>query len=197
MPEQEKKPELKPIVTGKVTVKKKNGFQKLVGDIFQEDMRNVKGNLYSKIFIPWMKKMISDLGNNTINMMLYGENGANPNVSGRKDYQKISWRNYYDDDDYGYSYQKPARNRSVYDIGEIRYSSYEDAKDVLNCMMDIIHSEYKMVTVGQYLELSGAPHSWNDDDYGWTDISKATIDNVSTSDGIKWIIRLPRPLPIK
>lgn len=195
MPDQEKKPEIKPVVNGAVTVKKKNGFQKLVGDIFQEDIRSVKGNLYTNIFIPWMKKMISDIWTNTGNMMIYGEPRGDSKL-GRTNYQKISWRSY--DDDYDrYDYSKPGRNRSVYDIPEIQYLEYTDAKKVLNDMQRIIASEYHLVTLGQYLELSGQPSNWNDDDWGWTDISNARIDSISTKDGIKWVIRLPRPLPIK
>lgn len=197
MPEQEKK-ELKPVVSGEVTLKKKNGFQKLIGDIFQEDLRNVKGNLYSNIFIPWMKKMISDLGTNTVNMIVYGE--PRGDVSSKKtNYQKLSWRRYYDDEDdrYDNSYAKASRNRAVYDIGEARYKDLEDAQDVLNSMKEIINGEYHIVTVAQYLELSGMPHNWNDDNYGWTDISKVSIDSISTNEGIRWVIKLPRPLPIK
>lgn len=199
--QEQKKPELKPVVSGKVTVKKKNGFQKLISDIFQEDIRTVKGNLYRTIFIPWMKKMISDLGTNTVNMIVYGEPRGDSGINGRRNYQKISWKSYYDDDDdrydNRYSSTKAARNRAVYDIGEINYDEYRDAKAVLDCMQEIISSEYKMVTVRQYLELSGAPNNWNDDNYGWTNISNAVIDNISTADGIKWVIKLPRPLPIK
>ena len=197
MPEQEKKPEIKPVVTGQVQVKKRNGFQKLVKDVFQADVKTVKGDLYSKILVPWLKKMVSDLGENMVHMLVYGNTrGANTN-SGKTNYQKISWRR-DDDDDYRFGYSQPNnRNRAVYDIGEIRYLEYDDAKRVLKSMEALVASEYKMVTVAQYLELSGAPSTWHDNDYGWTNLNGAMIDSISTNDGVRWIICLPRPLPIK
>ena len=75
--------------------------------------------------------------------------------------------------------------------GDIKYNSLGSANEVLHSMMDII-DKYGYVTVADMYDMSDLPCSYIDNNYGWLDLSSASI--LSVRDG--YILRLPKPLPI-
>lgn len=199
MAEPNKKPPetVEPAVKGKVTIKKKNIFQRFLSDLVSDDISSIKGNLYQKIVLPMSKKLLSDTLKNAVDMTFYGESKGSYDSGSRQNYNKIfSWRRYYDDtDDKYYETKSQQRSRVVYDIGETIYTDKDDAEAVLRDMNGLL-KDYGVATVAQYLQLSDCAHSPNDHNFGWSSISDAKIVPVSTDDGMKWTIRLPRPLPL-
>ena len=186
-------------VKGKVTIKKKNIFQRFISDLISDDVSNIKGNIYQKIVLPMTRKLITDTLKNAVDMTFLGELRSGSSYYGetRNNYNKISsWRKYYENEDKYYDTQSQQRSRVVYDIGETTYANKEDAEAVLNDMNKLL-SDYGVVTVAQYLQFSGLSHCSNDHDFGWSSISDAKIVPVSTDVGLQWTIRLPRPLPLK
>ena len=64
---------LERIVTGNVSVKKKNDIQKFAETFVKEDLHTVKSYIWTEVLLPAFKAVISD----SVNMMLYGETSRN------------------------------------------------------------------------------------------------------------------------
>lgn len=185
--EQEPIPEKKveKVVSGTVTRKKKNEVEKFAGEVFSEDIRSVKNYILMDVLVPSLKKAISDIVTNGIDILLYGESGHSKNRSG----SKPSYRNYYDDKN-STSYRP---TRSVYSFDDIGMESKGDAEEVLDGMIDILN-QYGMVSVADMYDLVGAVGNYTDNKYGWTDLRNAYTER--GRDG-RYYVRLPRVIPLK
>ena len=81
---------IKKVVTGKTAVKK-NNVRKLTDIFISEDVSNVKSYVFMDVLVPAIKKAISDIVTDGVDMILYGESGrkgrkrSEGNVSYRKD----------------------------------------------------------------------------------------------------------------
>lgn len=183
--EREKKVEK--VVTNPVTVKKKSSFSKFTNEIISEDAKNVKSYILGEVLIPAIKKAISDIVTDGIDIVLYGGSNRNRSRSGS---DRVSYRNYYDD---------PGRNRSYNDRSSAPQYSYDDivlatrgeAESVLE-RMDELMEAYGLVRVADLYDLVGITGSYTDNKYGWTNIRNAEI--VRVRDGYK--IKMPRAVAI-
>lgn len=181
----------KKVINGQVTTKKKTGFQKFTSNIVNEDMPKVKEYILSDVLIPSIKKAISDIVRNGIDMLLYGEAGRNRDS--RTQGSKISYTKYYNNPIGGVGSGKDNYSRSsVFDFDDIILSSRGDAELVLNLMDETI-SKYGFVKVADLYDFVGITtnnHCANS--YGWTDLRSARITGVR--DG--YVLNLPKALPI-
>lgn len=186
--EQTKEKRVEKVVSGKVTTKKNEGRK--IADIFvSEDVSNVKSYLFMDVLVPAVKKLISDVARDGIDMLLYGRtSGGSGRSSGSG--SKISYRSYYDDgrrDREGYS----ARSRFDYD--DIVFESRGQAEVVRKHMIDTI-DRFGIVTVGDMYDLAGlgAEAPYTSHKYGWSSIRNA--EPVRVRDG--FILKLPKAMPI-
>ncbi len=175
------------IVTGKVITKKKSSFRKFTDEFISEDAKNIKSYVLGEVLIPAIKKAISDIVTDGIDMILYGgTRGSNKRYTS----DKISYRNYYDK---GSSY-RVSDNRSSYNsysYDDIILDSRGEAEDVLSRMDELIES-YGLVRVADLYDLVGITGSYTDNKYGWTNIRNAEI--IRVRDG--YMIKMPRAVPI-
>lgn len=183
--EVKKKKNIEKVVSGKATLKKKNEVQKLAGAFIAEDVADVKTYILMDVLVPTIKKAISDIVSNGINMILYGEKGVENRK--RKSTSKISYEDFYSDK------RSPVRTvKSQYNFDNVILGNRGDAENVLACMDDLI-SEYKMASVADLYQLVGISCEYTDHNYGWTDITKAYVDPIR--DG--YLIRMPRVEKLK
>ena len=182
--EREKKVEK--VVTGKVITKKKNAISKLADEFISEDAKNVKTYVFGEVLIPAIKKAISDIVVDGINMILYGESRGG---SKRSTADRVSYRNYYDRDNRSSASRYSSTSRYSYD--DIILDSRAEAEDVLTRMDELIDA-YKVVSVADLKDLVGITGPYTDNNYGWTNISSAEI--VRVRDG--YMIKMPRAIPI-
>lgn len=182
--EERKRPEK--VVNGPVKTRKKNP---LIGSVVSEEAGNVKSYVLMEVIIPAFKKLVSDVVTDGIDMILYGESGRSRKKSGNA--HKVSYSSYYDDRDRGSRRSSDSR-RDRYSCDDIVLETKGEAVEVL-ARMDEIMDEYKMVRVADLYDLVGITGEYTDNDYGWTNIRSAEVQRVR--DG--WIIKMPRPLPIK
>lgn len=188
--ELEKKPEKKveKVISGKAKTKKKSEFAKFTDIFITEDINNVKSYIFMDVLIPAMKKAISDIVTNGIDMILYGESGGTK--ANRSTASKISYQKYYDrSSDYknsGYT-----RTRTGYSYDDIIVESRGEAEDILTRMEELI-ATYSIASVADLYDLAGISCNYTDNKYGWTNLSSAHVQRVR--DG--YLLKLPKALPI-
>lgn len=177
------------VVTGKVIKKKKGTLQKITDEFISEDVSNIKSYVLGEVLIPAVKKAISDIVTNGIDMILYGGNG---NRTNRGASERVSYRNYT-----SYSSPSPVRRDSYsnystgYTSDDVILNSRGEAEEVL-ARMDELMETYGLVKVADLYDLVGITRSFTDNNYGWTNIRNASI--VRVRDG--YMIKMPRAIPI-
>lgn len=179
------------VITGTVISKKKNGIQKFVDVFISEDANNVESYILLDVLVPAIKKAISDIVTNGIDMILYGGTGKTKSNSAAS---KISYRSYYDrengreNDRRDYS---AARTKTGYNYDDIILDNRGEAEDVLSRMDELI-STYGLVSVADLYDLVGITGNYTDNKYGWTDIRSASV--IRVRDG--YMLKLPKALPL-
>ena len=150
-----------------------------------EDVCNVKSYIFMEVIVPAIKKAISDVVTNGIDMILYGESGKTRRNSTTT---KVSYGKYYNGD------REPRRNppRTGFDYDDIIFENRGDAESVLDAMNEII-SQYGVVSVGDLYDLADvSTDNFTVNKYGWTDIRGCKAKHVR--DG--YILELPKATPI-
>lgn len=177
------------VVTGKVITKKKSGFQKFADEFISEDARNLKSYVIGDVLIPAIKKAVSDIITDGIDIILYGGTSKGPNRRTTAD--KVSYRAYYDGDRRDSRQSSQYQSRNSYSYDDIILNSRGEAEDVLS-RMDELMDTYGLVRVADLYDLVGISGNYTDNKYGWTNIRNAEI--VRVRDG--YMIKMPRAIPI-
>ena len=181
----ERKP-ISKVTKGKVKVKKKSELHKLADTFISEDAAKVKSYVIGDVLIPAIKKAISDIVTNGIDMILYGETGH----SKRSSSSRISYSKYYDDrrDDRRSS---TSALSSRYDYDDVIFETRDEAKEVLERMDELIDL-YGVASIADFYDLAGITGNYTDNKYGWTNLASADV--VRVRDG--YTIKLPRVRPL-
>lgn len=174
----EDKKKVDKIVKGKVKTKKKNG---ILSSFINDDLQDIKKYIVEDVLIPTIKKTITDVVKNSIDMFFYGE-VSRPN---RSNSSRISYSSYYDRD------REPRRRRNDLLIDDIVLESRAEAEEVLDRLDEMIE-EFGMASVLNLYDLIGVTAPFTSDKYGWTDIRNATA--VRVRDG--YLLKLPRVMPL-
>ena len=184
--EKDKEKKVQKVVHGKVKTKKKKTSLK---DVFiSEDAANVKSYVFMDVLVPAVKKAISDIVRDGIDMILYGEarsRKSNSNAS------YVSYRSYSDRDRREERRYSDSRVRSAYSYDDIILETRGEAEDVLTRMDELIDT-YGIVSVADMYDLVGISGNYTDNKYGWTNLRNA--EPVRVRDG--YMLKLPKPGPI-
>ena len=173
------------VVSGAKT--RSNTGRKLTDIFISEDAANVKSYIFMDVLVPAIKKAISDIVTDGIDMVLYGGNGGRHSSSNRSS-NKVSYRSYYDsrdrrDDRYS--------SRTNFDYDDISFKTRGDAEHIREQMMDLI-DRYGFVTVADMYDMAGITAPYTSNKYGWTSIR--TAEPMRVRDG--YILKLPKAIPI-
>lgn len=176
------------VVSGSVKARKKSEIQKFADVFIQEDAQKVKSYILMDVLVPAIKKAISDIVTNGVDMILYGEIGRTKKNGAAS---KVSYRSYYDkrDDRLDYSSNK---TRTGYEYDDIVLDNRGEAEEVL-ARMDELVATYGLVSVADFYDLVGITGNYTDNKYGWTDIRSASVVRAH---GGGYMIKLPRALPL-
>lgn len=179
------------VVSGSAKTKRKSEMRKFTDVFVSEDISNVKSYIFLDVLVPAVKKAISDIVTNGIDMILYGEAGRSR--KGNTSASKVSYRSYYDAvNDRDRRREVGATARNVFDYDDILFETRGDAEAVLDAMNDII-SQFGSASVGDLYDLANVQTSnYTVNKYGWTDIFGCKP--VRVRDG--YILKLPRPIPL-
>ena len=177
------------VVTTPAKMKKRSGFRRFADIIIAEDATNVKSYIFTDVLIPALKKAISDIFSNGIDMLLYGESGKSRKSSPSS---RISYRNYYDrTEDRRDSRNVETYSRDIFDY-DIEFDSIGEANIVLNSLEGLI-DRYGVANIGDLYDLSGiSTTNYAVNKYGWTDVRGAQV--IRSRD--KYVLRMPKATPI-
>lgn len=183
----------KKVTNGTVRVKKKSGLVKVKDSMIAPEASGVQSYIFGNVFIPAMKKLISDIVRDGIDILLYGDtrhdngyqNDKNRYFSGTT---YVSYNRYSDRDDR----DRRRDSRYAYDYKELIFDSARDAKEVLNQLLDILDA-YDSVSVGDLYDAVGMSHNYTDNAYGWTNLSSAEVICVRGD----YMLRLPKAKPLR
>ena len=184
----EVKTSLEKIVSGPVKVRKKSKFSIFASEFISDDAKKIKSYVFGDVLIPAVKKAISDIVVEGINILLYGESRG----KSRNSADRVSYRSYYDRD---------TRASSVANRGNTPYNGYSyddivlstrgEANDVLSRLDEIIDT-YGIARVADLYDLVGITGNFTDNKYGWSSVKSADI--IRVSDG--YMIKMPRAIVI-
>ena len=183
---QEKRVANKPVVKGKVKIKKEPISRKF-SDVFLSDtVDNVKSYVIFDVVVPAVKNLIVDMITNGTEMLV---NGRSSGRSGRRPGDRENYTRFSRGNNIGRNEVVRGTPRNRYGYKEVIFDSRGDAREVLDCMYDIL-DKFKMVSVADYYELGHAEEceTYTDRKYGWFNLDGAEI--VRDSDGYR--IMLPR-----
>lgn len=181
------------VIKGKARTKKKSELSKVASMFISEDATSVKSYVLMDVLIPAVKKAISDIVTDGIDIILYGGSGGSSNRS-RSRGSKVSYSKYYDDRDRD-SDRVRARRPGRYDLDDIVLDTRGEAESVLGTMDDIIDT-YGMVTVADLYDLVGLTCDHTAQKFGWTNLANAEPVRVRDSNGYGYALKLPKALPI-
>lgn len=175
------------VITGTARTKKKSEIRKFTDVFISEDVNNVKSYILMDVLVPAIKKAISDIVTNGVDMILYGEAGSNKK---RSTVSKISYNKMFDDPRSSRIHSE--RGRTGLDYDELIFDSRGDAEAVLSALEDII-AQFGVASVGDLYDLAQvSTTNYAINKYGWSDLRSAEV--IRARDG--YMIKLPRALPL-
>lgn len=183
IPGTSERPKVEKVVTGNAKKKKQSFANKMANTFAPGDVDSVKNYIWADVLVPSIKRAISDIVCNGINMILGEPSGSKRNSESRA--AKVSYRSYYDDE------RREPKNRlsQTYDYDDVIFETRADAEEVLYRMEEMLE-HFEVVSIADFLEMSGFKPVYTDHKYGWTrsNINGVRVERVR--DG--YIIRLPR-----
>ena len=173
------------------TAKRKSDPTRKFTNLFAPgDMSSIKEYIVMDIVVPAVKKMVSEVVRNGVDMLMWGESGRGKSYNGPSD--KVSYRSYYGSNDNNRNTNTSSRARSVFNYDTIVIPSRQEAEEVIR-QMDAIIETYQMVSVADLYDLCGiTDNNYMNSKYGWTSIR--TAEAVRVRDG--YILKLPRAMPL-
>lgn len=186
------------VVVGEVVVRKKSVGRKIKDVFFGGDFKNAARYVAAEVALPAFRNMIVDTTTKGIERVIFGPDRAasrtsRPNYSGRTVYNAPyapSGRNQYSS--VMLPHQPPYLSKNArMDMGELIFTSREEAEAVLEMLGDIIDKE-KVATKMELMEICGRSTQYTDQKWGWTFIGAAEIIQIREG----WLLDLPPMEPI-
>lgn len=174
------------VVRGSTKLRKKSEIRKVADVFISEDAQNVKSYIVMDVLIPAVKKLISDIVVNGIDMIMYGSTGHSNRKSNT---DKVSYRNYYDD---RRGSNRGSETRSRYEFDEIEFESRGEAEAVLQ-EMDNVMERYGMVRVADMYDMAGRQAPYTSNNFGWTSLRNAEVRRLRNGG---YVINLPRAMAL-
>lgn len=204
-PVAEAKPEKKveKVVSGEVVRRKTPMGKRLRAAFGGGDGQSVKDYVLIELIVPAIKDTIADAVTGGIERMLFGDSyrpgarrrgGYAPGSHNAFNYAAISNRNSvaggaFQQDPRG---QLSRRGRTQHNFDEVIFPSRADAEAVLTQMFELL-DQFEVVTVSDFLELSGVSGNFTDHKFGWVDLRGVQAHRTR---GGGYILGLPPTEPI-
>lgn len=182
------KPEVQPVVTGKVSKKTKGLFG---GFIEKDDIKDIAVTVWEDNFKPDIKKGLFNGIMAMVEMAIFGEiSGRFTRTAG----SRVAYNSFSNRNSNGITKYKKGYPRSRYDVEQFEFEEYLDADKVLDTLTDQIE-KYDCFTVADYYRACKQPYEYTDDNYGWFSMEGIRIARLSN--GLWTIDFSDKPQPIK
>jgi len=164
---------------------KKSRWSKMLDNMLDEDLPNLKKYMVTNVLLPRIGKMLLELFN------LGPSSGTSINISsnGQTDYNAISTPIRVIGSS---NMTQPYKNQDItkrYNFKLLGYPTEREAQDVLDQLRDDI-SKYQRATLLSYYEYSDVATESTEANWGWKDLTMSTV--AFDPDSQLWIIRLPK-----
>lgn len=182
-------------LTGSVTQKKKSLGRRMADAFLGPDVVDVKSFLVNDVFIPATKNIVVDILDgfrDSIELALFGSSRGRVN---RQRYGQsnsvVSYSQYWS----GRNSQQPQTTVSY--VGknvpkDLIFTNNAEAMEVLDNLCNMI-DQYGAVSVSELNEMLGLPKTFTDQDWGWTNLSSASVRAVRGG----YLLDLPKTMPLK
>ena len=186
--EKAKREKIDKVITGTAKVKQKSPSRKLADMFISEDATNVKSYIFADVLVPALKKLITDIVKDSVDMIFNGGVKRGDRSSGYR-VNHVNYGDYSRRDDYRRVDTYRSRGKVTY--RDITLDNRADVEAVFDKMQEVIE-RYGRVTVGDLHDMLEITGDYTDEKYGWIDIRKAYA--IRTDDG--YALGLPKALPI-
>lgn len=188
------KPVVKRITRGKVTIRKKPLYKKFLDAFRPEDNVGFVEYTLLEVLVPGIKDAMADTFHGTIDNAFgttrHARRGRR-SEGGYTSYNRMGGarRERRDEDD-----RRPRRSESrvADDAREIILETRVEAEEVLDQMIELTSSKYKVATMRDLLSYVGERPNPVHEDWGWYDLRGARIHRVAGG----YLLDLPRPEPL-
>lgn len=185
---------LEPIVTSKVSKKRRSIGNSITQTLFGNDTKSVLSYVLNDVLIPAAKSTIQEMVSGGIEMLLFGDS-----VDRSRSYRRSGNRNIIN---YGsFSRQRDVRSdrTSSTKFRSLSRGKYEDvviedrgeAEDVIENLIELIE-QYGVATLADFYELVGIDSDFSDNKYGWDNLARASVNRVREG----YVIDFPKPRPL-
>lgn len=180
--------DMKKVVAGNVTIKKKSPGRKFLRAFLQEDRKSIGEYLLYDFAVPAMQSMISDIGrsigdafSNAVDIALFGDVRAKPKSGGP--YYSGSIYNYNAQYNYGKKTQarmasqmrqNAPQSRERFDIGEVILETKADADGIVEALRERIEA-YGQASVLDLQMCLGITGEWTDASWGWENLDNVRV----------------------
>lgn len=176
------------VVAKTARTKKKSEVSKLKDVFISEDVSNVKSYILMDVLVPAIKKAVSDIVTNGIDMILYG--GSGRSSKSKPGVDRVSYRSYSDPSRDRFT-SNDIRVRSGFDYDDIIFDTRGEA-EAARMQMEEIVDRYGVVTVADLYDMADLTAPYTSNRYGWTSVRN--VDIVRIRDG--YVLKLSRAMPI-
>ena len=171
----QEKEKVEKVISGTAKTKKRRSTSLFAA----EDFSSVMDYVLMDVLIPAAKNTISDIIENSVNMLLFGNTKR---TSGRSNASYVSYRNYYEPKESSYRSQ-----RTAYEHKDIILETRSEAEEVLDRMTELLDA-YGYVSIADMYDLVGVTCEYTDNKYGWTNLRNA--EAIRVRDG--YLLKLPK-----
>lgn len=181
-------------------VRQKSHLDKLAEVFLPEDLDSIGNRIIQNVMIPSILKTAGDILVRSIDMIFgtnySGVNNSQPQQTGNPS----NWTTYQQRNTaaaaqpMGTTQIIPLRS-GVYDYSDVRFKSVQDAQTVLNNMRAVLQNS-GTVSVGMYLQFANASTLPEDFNYGWTNLTKVSLQNTGDRE-YPYRMILPTPVAIR
>lgn len=196
---QPERPEVKKIVTGNVSERKKSIWARIGESFTGDDMKSVITFVMMDVVVPSTKSLISDTLTTAVERFFFGD--ARPrNIVSRPGaaygqytmYNRVSTSSAPPWDTRATRPSVSPRARATHDFREVLIDNRHDAALVLDTLTEMV-SKYDVATVADFYDCVGFTSEFTDRNWGWNDLRDASVVRVNGG----YLIQLPPPIQIK
>ena len=189
------------VVSGDVVQRRPSLGKRIKSVFLGGDSQSVKDYVVLEVLVPAFKDTITDAVTGAIERMVFGDNARPGRRGGSRyagppnqfNYAGISARNQVIGGTRPDAQQLSRQARMTHTFDEVIFPSRADAEAVLAQMFDLL-DQFEVVTVSDFLELSGVSGNFTDHKFGWDDLRGVQAHRTR---GGGYILGLPMTKPIE